>query len=338
MKYHTLLIASCLVSFDAGLLAQEPKSAAKEAALRDAPASSTQFVTVADNVKLEVVDWGGTGRPLVLLAGLGATAHAFDKFAPKLTPAYHVYGVTRRGFGASTIAASGYAADDLGDDVLAVVDFLKLEKPVLVGHSLAGEELSSVATRHPEKIAGLVYLEAGYGYAYYDAARGDLMIDSLEVQKKLEQLQPGSGLRDPRVLIDDLLQALPQLEKDLRTMQGTLPTVVAPASTQMPPPPAVPAPIRAIMAGQRKYTAIPVPALAFYAVPHDLKAAFRNNPEAQAKAEADDAVTTEAQAKAFETGVPSARVVRIAHASHVIYRSNEEEVLREMRAFIERLP
>jgi len=41
---------------------------------------------VDDNVKLEVLDWGGTGRPLVLLAGLGNTAHVFDDFAPKLTP------------------------------------------------------------------------------------------------------------------------------------------------------------------------------------------------------------------------------------------------------------
>jgi non-heme chloroperoxidase len=45
-----------------------------------------QFVT-ADNtankpVNLEVLDWGGSGRPLVLLAGLGNTAHIFDKFAP----------------------------------------------------------------------------------------------------------------------------------------------------------------------------------------------------------------------------------------------------------------
>ncbi|HEY2459427.1 MAG TPA: hypothetical protein VGI16_01400, partial [Candidatus Acidoferrum sp.] len=55
---------------------------------------SVQFITVEDNVKLEVLDWGGSGRPLVLLAGLGDTAHVFDKFAPKLTPTYHVYGIT----------------------------------------------------------------------------------------------------------------------------------------------------------------------------------------------------------------------------------------------------
>jgi pimeloyl-ACP methyl ester carboxylesterase len=45
--------------------------------------------------------------------------------------------------------------------VLAVCDSLKLNRPVLIGHSIAGEELSSIGSRHPEKVAGLIYLDAG---------------------------------------------------------------------------------------------------------------------------------------------------------------------------------
>lgn len=97
------------------------------------------FVEVEKDVRLEVLDWRGSGRPLVLLAGAGNTAHVFDDFAPKLTGEYHVYGITRRGFGASVYSGSDYAADRLGDDVLAVLDSLKLTKPVLVGHSLGGK-------------------------------------------------------------------------------------------------------------------------------------------------------------------------------------------------------
>jgi non-heme chloroperoxidase len=61
-----------------------------------------QMVSVEKGVSLEVLDWGGTGRPLVLLAGLGGTAYVFDEFAPKLTASYHVYGITRRGHGDSS--------------------------------------------------------------------------------------------------------------------------------------------------------------------------------------------------------------------------------------------
>ena len=52
------------------------------------------------------------------------------------------------------------------DDVIAVLYSLKLKKPLLVGHSLAGEELSSVASRFPDRISGLIYLDSAYAYAF----------------------------------------------------------------------------------------------------------------------------------------------------------------------------
>src|SRR5207302_1421528 len=86
---------------------------------------------------------------------------------------------------------------------------LKLDRPVLVGHSIAGEELSSVGSRYPEKIAGLIYLDAGYSYAYYDRVRRDGMIDAPELRKKLEQLIPGTGPEDPDQVVDAQLHEQP---------------------------------------------------------------------------------------------------------------------------------
>jgi pimeloyl-ACP methyl ester carboxylesterase len=144
-----------------------------------------QFVSVDKNVRLEVLDWGGSGRPLVLLAGGGDTAHVFDEFAPKLTTRHHVYGITRRGFGASGYSATDDPADRLGDDVVAVIDALQLNKPILVGHSIAGAELSSVANSHPGRVAGLVYLDAAYSYAFDNGEGTNIM----EMQK-LQGPQP----------------------------------------------------------------------------------------------------------------------------------------------------
>ena len=296
------------------------------------------FIAVDKNVKLEVIDWGGSGRPLVLLAGLGNNAHVYDQFAPKLTATYHVYGITRRGFGASSAPApanGNYSADRLGDDVLAVVDSLKLNRPVLVGHSIAGEELSSIGTRHPEKVAGLIYLDAGYSYAYYDRSRGDLILDSLELRKKLEQLMPGTGRQDPKQLVQELLQtSLPQFEKDLQEHQKYLQAV--PAQPQRTSE--IPDAAQAILAGQQKYMDIRDPILAIFAVPHDLGPAFKDDPAARAAAEANDTARAEAQAMAFENGLPSARVVRLPNADHYVFQSNEADVLREMNAFLSRLP
>jgi non-heme chloroperoxidase len=184
---------------------------------RDPSPHTIQLVTAEENVNLEVLDWGGSGRAVVLLTGLGNTAHIFDDFAPKLTSEYHVYGITRRGYGASSVPASGYSADRLGDDVLAVLNALKLERPVLVGHSIAGEELSSIGTRHPEMVAGLIYLDAAYPYAYYDRSRGDRDIDVQELERKLERLKTPLDKAARQQIVQELLQDnLPGFERDLQ--------------------------------------------------------------------------------------------------------------------------
>jgi pimeloyl-ACP methyl ester carboxylesterase len=313
----------------------EFRRATKETAWTDPSPHSVQFIRVEKNIELEVLDWGGSGKPLVLLAGLGNSAHIFDKVAPKLAARYHVYGITRRGFGASSApspsADATYSAERLGDDVLAILDALKLNRPVLVGHSLAGEELSSVGSRHPNRVSGLIYLEAGYSYAYYDRARGDLGIDLADLQKKLEQLQPGKNPPNRRQLIEELLTTtLPGFERDLKRELAEAPAV------QQAAPPAPPA-TQAIMRGMQKYTDISVPILAIFAAPHATGQPFKSDAE-RAAADARDMATAGAQAKAFETGLPSARVVRLPHASHFVFISNENDVLREMNAFLESLP
>ena len=257
---------------------------------RDSSSHTVQFITVDTNVKLEVLDWGGSGRPLIFLAGLGNTAHVFDTFAPKFTSKFHVYGITRRGFGESSVPDSGYSSDRLGDDVLAVMDELKINRPVLVGHSIAGEELSSVGSRHPEKVAGLVYLDAAYSYAFYDAAQGDLNLDSIDVKRKLDQLGPGTSPQDRKQLVQELLKTnLPQLEKDLQEQAKDLEY----APTNMPRM-QLPAPPKAIIASEQKYTQIPVPVLAIYAIPHSGMPALGRDAKTLAAAEARDNAESEA--------------------------------------------
>jgi len=64
-------------------------------------------VTVARDVRLEVLDWGGTGPALVFLAGYGNTGHVFDGFAPQFTRDHRVLAITRRGFGESSRPEEG---------------------------------------------------------------------------------------------------------------------------------------------------------------------------------------------------------------------------------------
>jgi len=296
---------------------------------------ATSFVQAERGVKLEVLDWGGTGRPLLLLAGLGATAHDFDAFATKLAVHYHVYGITRRGYGDSSSpppTEANYNADRLGDDVLAVIDALHLQQlPVLIGHSIAGEELSSVATRHPERVAGLIYLDAAYGYAFYNLAYPDPDPDVLAIRKKLDDVLSGG---DREKAISELLGELPDFEKKLQEQKKEW--------TGVPPEPPDSSddfgPDDAILFGQKKYTRIEVPVLAIFASPHKLDPM----PEYDANGRAAVARTmqdhTTAAITALKAGLPSAHVVIIPNADHFVYQSNEADVLREVNTFLATLP
>jgi non-heme chloroperoxidase len=313
-----------LLSLGGHLHAQEPSQ------WHDASPHTVQFVSVDKNIKLEVLDWGGSGRPLVLLAGLGATAHTFDEFAPKLTPEYHVYGITRRGFGASSAPPPGngdYSADRLGDDVLAVLDALKLNRPVLVGHSIGGEELSSVGSRHPERVAGLIYLDAAYSYAYYDPSLKNEDRQAPEPKPPIPTVADRTSFAAWRAW-QKKVYGNGSPEAELRQQREVAPDgSVGEFRTKS-------AVFQAIIAGEQKYTIIRVPVLAIYAVPHDPGLFAKNDPVALAAFESSDSASTDAQAKSFETGVPYARVARLPHANHAMYMSNPGDVLREMRSFL----
>src|SRR6202041_2674925 len=169
-KLMSRLLGMCLLTLPLMIV---PVLAQDSARWHDPSKHRVRFVTVEDGVQLEVLDWGGTGRPIVLLAGLGFTAHVFDGFAEKLTDSYHVYGITRRGYGASSLPKSGYGEQRRAEDDLRVFDALKLVAPVVVGHSVAGDELSQLGIFHPERIGALVYLDAlndgTDDYTEYDA-------------------------------------------------------------------------------------------------------------------------------------------------------------------------
>lgn len=304
---------------------------------------AAQFVAVDGDVKLEVLDWGGTGRTVILLAGLGYDAHVFDVFGPRLAASNHVYGISRRGYGASSAPmpdGKNYSADRLGDDILAVMDALKIEHPVLVGHSIAGEELSSIGSRYPDKVAGLVYLDAGYAYAFYNdnAKRGeDPVTDITKVQDELDHFKNPLPPKEQRARAEHLLTvSLPRLEGDIR--DGLEQTKNAPDNAPMPPDTPMARAGIAIRRGTEIFTGVKCPVLAIFADPHDFGPPGNSDPAARAQMVAKDVALVSEQADAFQAGNPQARVVRIANANHFVFRSNEADVLREMNDFIAKLP
>jgi pimeloyl-ACP methyl ester carboxylesterase len=310
----------------------------------DMTAHMVKMIYVDKEVRLEVLDYGGTGRPMIFLAALGGDAHDWDKFAPKFVAEHHVYAITRRGFGASDkpeVTDENYDSDRLGDDVLQVMAALNIERPVLVGHSLGGEELSSIGSRYPEKVTGLIYLDAGYPYAFYNTKEPEPMLNRAELRRLLRQAEQSQSIGSEltRQLLasmvqnEEILRASLVVREKMKATQSTKPQTVESLPPMPPPPPEM----DAIKQNGRKYTTIRVPILAIYAIPKDLSSVFKD-PVVRAEEEAKGAAWATRQADAFEAGLPSARVIRIAHATHSVHESNEADVLREMNAFIAALP
>ena len=85
---------------------------------RDAAPHEAQSISVDAGVQLEVLDFGGSGSPILLLPGLGATAHSFDELAPLLAQKHRVVAMTRRGTGYSSKPDFGFDTPRLAQDVL----------------------------------------------------------------------------------------------------------------------------------------------------------------------------------------------------------------------------
>jgi len=119
---------------------------------------------------LHYLDWGGRGKTVLFLPGLASTAHAFDDIAPKLTDRFHVLALTPRAHGESESRDTAQTVERAVEDVKIVMDSLGIVQAHLVGQSISGATLTAFATRHPARAGKLVYLDATFDYGGADEA------------------------------------------------------------------------------------------------------------------------------------------------------------------------
>ena len=309
--------------------AASPLQAQQSAAL---PTPRTRMVTVENGVNLEVLDWGGTGRPLILLEGLGGVAHDYDRFALQFTAHHHVYGITRRGFGGSskpTPSPANYSAERLGKDILIVIQSLKIDHPVLAGQSIAGEELSWIGTFHPDQIAGLIYLEAVDSYSFYAPEQTDMVMDMVDVRHEIDAFQEGEPLSV--AVLDRIRDTAAALSKSAGRMAFNV------SASGSGGDPTLPQVGLAVKFGQERFTTVHVPMLAVMACPHDYSQLAEQNAKSAAVLKAQDQARCTEQIDSLKASNPSAQVVVVPNADHQIVRTNEADVVRAMNAFLAKL-
>ena len=295
----------------------------------DASPHRVSMVTVAPGVRLEVLDWGGSGPPLVFLSGLQDVAHGFDDFAPRFTDHFHVLAITRRGYGASSQPASGYdLATRIADDK-AVLDSLGLGTVTLAGHSIAGDELTAFAGAYPGRVSHLVYFDAAYDHS---------------LAGQLGKYFP----QQPMTAADSASPAAAQAYT-LRTFGMKIPEAQLRATARYAPSghflaDVTPASIDSqVLAGcgHPDYTKVRAPALVIYNVV-DSAPPFFPRWAAFDSAQRDSArrftaglqAWADAERAKVRSGLRGARVLELHGSNHYVFYSSEAEVERAMREFL----
>ncbi len=289
---------------------------------------------------VHAIDYGGHGQVLVFLAGLGNTAHVFDGFAPRFTNRFHVLGITRRGYGESGRPSGGFGTGRLVEDIRTVLDSLDIDRVVLVGHSVAGDELTGFAVRHPERTIALVYLEAAYDRHGMSGRMLQLLM--------LDQLPPSApkpGNRDrvsvmaTQAYLQSIYGVLWPLSEVRATkrfdINGRLLGDSTSGTTGVK-----------VMRGEERmqYERIRSPVLALYAVN---RSTYRDYPwirhmtvgrgvkyqQAARASRAQNQFEREERERLREA-LPAARIVELEDASHYLFISDADRVEAEMREFL----
>ena len=294
-------------------------------------------------MSLEVLDWGGAGPALILVAGLGNTAHVFDDFAPLLAHDVRVVGVTRRGFGASTGSGAELDLDTLVDDLVRVVDALGIDDAVWVGHSFAGDEITALAVAHPERVRALVYLDAAYDRTglpalsasapYPDPPAWRADEDPRTVEGWAAYLERFRGVRFPR----DEVAALVARDEGGEGGEGG----------DLAPRPSEVAAMTEILKGVRApaFDRLATPVLALFAVPGRVGVLFPYITDESADDDRRRAQRAwevyrwwgEEQVRRFQRAVPDAQVVVLTEASHLLFLSDPREVAGAVAEYVDHL-
>jgi N-formylmaleamate deformylase len=108
--------------------------------------------------RLNVLDYGGTGAPVITLPGITTPAMSFDFVAQAMRANYRVLSMDIRGRGMSERGAS-WTLDDYCGDLEAVVEHLDVDRPILVGHSMGARIAAHAAARAPQSYRGVVIVD-----------------------------------------------------------------------------------------------------------------------------------------------------------------------------------
>jgi pimeloyl-ACP methyl ester carboxylesterase len=272
---------------------------------------------------------------------MAASAHIYDKFAPRFTDRFHVIALTRRGHGDSDYPETGYDVETLTEDVKQFMDALKIDKAILAGHSMAKVELCHFAALHPERLLKLIFLDAAYDSTspVLRAMNGksplrDIPIpgvddehDSIEEYvAAMKKCYPFAAAGWAEVMDEEMLHEVRKSPegKIVDRMPDTISQALMVTSRSYVP----------------EYSNIQVPVLSIFAIPgsaYYLSPDYMTEEQKVLVIEFYDIIRPPLHRELieqFRRSVPHAKIVVISNGHHNCFIKHEELVFDEMRKFL----
>jgi pimeloyl-ACP methyl ester carboxylesterase len=187
----------------------------------------------------------GSGRPMVLLHGGLGSGEMFGPVLPALAANHQVIVVDLQGHGRTADIDRPLDVRLMADDIAALIDHLRLDRPDVVGYSLGGGVALHTAAKYPAKVGRLVvasanirpeaiYPEMREQQAQVGAAAAEFMTDT-PMYQLYQRVAPRPD--DFPRLLDKIGAAMAQpfdFADEVRGLQ--MPTLVVAADADMAPP------------------------------------------------------------------------------------------------------
>jgi pimeloyl-ACP methyl ester carboxylesterase len=290
-----------------------------------------RFVTL-DGVKFHYLDWRGTGQVLLFLPGFGDSAHMFDILASRFTDRFRAFGLTRRGHADSEMTPGGHDVDTHVQDILRFLDAFQVDAAIVIGHSMAGAEMTHLAAGFPRRVSKLIYLDAAFDFS---AERYIREMDPLaalgppkgyqeSMEAYLAYLRPGySAVWSPLFEADVCRQITRNPDG---SVQDRMPKAIQEAISN------------GLFAYRPEYPKIETPALAFFAFPEPRErpgfvplGVWSNWQEFQAN---QYVPFVRQEIDKFANEMHHATIVEMPETHHYCFLHKEDEVAKRMHAFL----
>jgi pimeloyl-ACP methyl ester carboxylesterase len=188
-----------------------------------------------DGIEINLALWQGAGLPILCIHGITANCRCWDTLAETLAPQHQVMAMDLRGRGQSDRPSRGYALAYHLRDINCLLDDLKIERAVIMGHSLGAFIGLAFAAEYPGRVDRLILVDGG----------GDLSQEQMEkvfagIKPALDRLGQVFPTADAYL---EKMKAAPYIQPwsavtetyyrhEIETIEGGVRTNIAPAHIQ----------------------------------------------------------------------------------------------------------